>query len=198
MAEVNKCDVDMKVLTSNKAYGLDSKSGDYYLLGNTKITARRLTLEFSRTSIVRITLMKYDNSTITIGYVNPTEKPRIVDFIFGALDQLDDIQVYTHKTSAQWNGLRIKTLSGRIMEAHVDDTQKGNPHRIPKGSGYFVGIFGDAEIEVVSLGMALRRDELTGLEKERLDKQLQPEMERIEHERERKEHYEREYGVITR
>jgi len=189
-AEVIKNDINMKVITCNKAFGQNSESGDFCLLSDTKVTARRLTLEMTDTSIVRLTLLKYDNSCMTVGRVNPKDRVRTVDLIFSSGEVLDDIQVFTNTTTQKLCGIRIVNGTGKVLEVYVDKSNKGVPHRVPKGSGRFVGIFGDANVEVVSLGIAMRREDLLE-ERKRLDA-LEAEMETREPERERRERFRRE------
>lgn len=145
----DKKDIPTDKFASRRAYGI-KEGDDYGLVGQVNSHVIRMELSLQKCNIGRLLLKKCDDTCLTIGST-PARQPLV--WTFQDSDRFECIKLYTRNSIPV--GIYMRTTAKKEYDAKAEcgSTQEIN---IPIGNGEFVGIFGDADAVVESLGFAMR------------------------------------------
>ena len=152
--EVVKNDIPTDTFTCNAAFG--SNAGcDYGYVGWMDHSVSKMTFFLGRSSIGCIKVEKLDGTCITIG---ATPSGRSVTWNFEEGQLITRCQIFTNATTLA--GVCLET-KGKKMEVYIDNKSGLRPHEVMNleqhGPGRLIGIFGNSDLHVESLGLAIER-----------------------------------------
>ncbi len=154
--QVIKKDISPDTFTCNLAFG--SNAGcDYGFVGWFDCPVTKIILYLGKASIGCLKVEKSDGTCITIG---ATPSGRTVEWTFQEGELFKRVQVFTNAQTLA--GICLET-NRQTLEEHIDDKKKSShmPHEVMNpeqhGPGRCIGVFGNADLHVESLGFAIER-----------------------------------------
>lgn len=155
---IEKDDISLDVFTHKRAYGSPNAGGDYGCVGWLTKPICTFSLSLGHDAFGRMVFQKTDGMTITVG---GTELPDVCKWTFDASERFQDIQVYT--SAGRLVGVMLRT-NHKTCRAEVKSFNSLSPpptaNKIDVGSGVCVGVFGNSDIWMQSLGFAMLKTEV--------------------------------------
>ncbi len=156
-----KNDISTTTFTSNKAFG--SKGGHgFSLVGWTESPISKMTLHVGKT-FGRIVVEKYDGTSINFGGA-PVRQPEYRQMVWKLEkdDLLSKIELYSNGSVLAAIRLTVRGRSAPL-EACIDGfsiagSKPEQRMEVPPGTGKFVGVYGNHDMSVQSLGLAMLRN----------------------------------------
>lgn len=155
--QITKKDIPLSLFTTNSAYG-SPDGNDYGLVGQPRSRVILIQLYVGRPAFGRIMVQKNDGTSIVFGATKVGEP---ITWKFDQDVQFNSVKLYTKNRKLV--GIYMRTTKDKNNEysAFAGDYPRPSEleeHIIETGqSGELVGVFGNADVWVESLGLAMRK-----------------------------------------
>lgn len=153
-------DISTDLFTSNLAVGSSTGGYDYGFVGDLGHRVKEITITLcdEQMNIGRICIVKYDQTSTTVGGNNGLQPERVLTWRFEPDEQLTRIRLYSKNNRLA--GIKLSTSKQTDLEACVTGVSETSPTpvEIPVGSGKWMGIFGFSGRFVDSLGFAMLKN----------------------------------------
>lgn len=151
MQSVQKKDISTDIFTCNLAYG-STKGHDFGFIGCLESPVTLITWNPGQTNFGRMVVQKKDGTCITIG--EPEIPERRCSWHFAEDERILEIKLYAMEDALSCIYMRTNRKTWEV-QVNNHDASKAQCKSIKVGSEMWVGVFGNADVWLESLGFAM-------------------------------------------